>query len=127
MRDKLLYEYAVIRIVPRVERGEFVNAGVILFCRDAGFLKMLYEVNDQKIQALDPTADIQKLKDLLHAFEKVCCGEPNSGSISTLQLSDRFRWLTAQRSTMIQVSAVHPGLTDNPAEKLEQLFQELVL
>ena len=127
MQEKLLYEYAIIRIVPRVERGEFVNAGVILFCRDAKFLEMKYEVSHAKILALNPEADVDKLKNLLHAFEKVCCGEKGAGNIAELKIADRFRWLTAQRSTMIQVSQVHPGLTSNPEEKLEQLFMELVL
>lgn len=127
MPEKLLYEYAIIRIVPRVEREEFVNAGVILFCRDAKFLRMKYDVNDAKIFALNPEADIDKLKNLLYAFERVCCGEKGAGNIAELKMADRFRWLTAQRSTMIQVSQVHPGLAANPEKKLQQLFIELVL
>lgn len=127
MREKLLYEYAVIRIVPRVERCEFINAGVILYCRDARYLKMRYEVNENRIIALDPDADITKIRDLLKAFGKVCRGELEAGKIAELKIADRFRWLTAQRSTMIQVSEVHPGLTDDPQKKLEQLFQELIL
>ncbi len=127
MQKKLLYEYAVIRIVPRVERGEFINVGVILFCRDAKFLKMKYEVNSKKLLALNPKADIDKLDSLMHAFEKICCGETKAGSIAGLKMADRFRWLTAQRSTMIQVSEVHPGLANDPEKKLEQLFEQLVL
>lgn len=127
MQGRLLYEYAVIRIVPRVERSEFINAGIILFCRDAGFLKMQYEINDHKIHTLNPGADIPKLRSLLEAFQRVCNGEPGAGTISGLKIAERFRWLTAQRSTMIQVSEVHPGLTVNPDKKLLQLFTELVL
>lgn len=126
MQERLLYEYAVIRIVPRVERCEFINAGVILFCRDADFLQMKYEVSEKRILALNNGADTEKIKELLGAFEKICNGVRDSGNISLLKKADRFRWLTAQRSTMIQVSEVHPGLTINPAEKLEQLFAELV-
>jgi len=127
MQGKLLYEYAVIRIVPRVERGEFVNAGVILFCRDAKFLQMKYEVNEGRIRALNPEADIEKIKELMKAFENICCGQQGAGVISKLRIADRFRWLTAQRSTMIQVSEVHPGLTVDPQRKLNQLYDELVV
>lgn len=127
MQGKLLYEYAVIRIVPRVEREEFVNAGVILYCKDARFLQMEYEINESRILALNPKADVQKLKLLMMAFKKVCNGDTEGGSISRLNIPERFRWLTAQRSTMIQVSEVHPGLTNDPAKKLKQLFSELVL
>lgn len=127
MQGKLLYEYAVIRIVPRVERCEFVNTGIILFCRDAAFLKMQYEINDQKIRTLHPEADVPKLRSLLEAFDRVCQGAPGAGTISQLKIPERFRWLTAQRSTMVQVSEVHPGLTADPEKKLRQLFRELVL
>lgn len=127
MSGKLLYEYAVIRIVPRVEREEFINCGVILFCKKAAYLNMKYEVSRQKILTLHPAADIDKLRSLLEAFEKVCSGEQGAGKISELKIPERFRWLTARRSTMIQVSEVHPGLTGDPEAKLNQLFDELVL
>lgn len=127
MQEKLLYEYAIIRIVPRVERGEFINAGVILFCRDARYLGMRYVIDEPKVSALFPEIDLEKLKALLQAFEKVCCGSKNAGAIARATLADRFRWLTAQRSTMIQVSDVHPGLAADPEAKLEQLFKEMVL
>lgn len=123
----MLYEYAVIRVVPRVERGEYINAGVILFCRDAKYLEMLFDINEEKIACLHPQADLEKIKRLMNAFDKVCRGEQQASRIAELQLAERFRWLTAKRSTMIQVSEVHPGLTTDPAEKLRQLFNELVL
>lgn len=126
MQERLLYEYAIIRVVPRIERGEFINTGVILFCRDAAFLGMKYEINEKKILSLNPDADISKIRELLLAFERVCCGKPGASDISLLKIADRFRWLTAQRSTMIQVSEVHPGMTLDPEKKLEQLFDELV-
>lgn len=127
MPEKLLYEYAVIRIVPRVERGEFINAGVILYCRDAGFLEMKYEVNEKKILALFPDANLEKIKSTLKAFKKVCCSQAGSGAIGTLLPAERFRWLTAKRSTIIQVSAVHPGMSADPAAALEKLFNNIVL
>lgn len=127
MQGKLLYEYAVIRIVPRVERSEFINAGVILFCRDAQFLGMRYLVDEGKILAMHAESDIEKMKHLLNAFKDICMGKKEAGVIARAGMADRFRWLTAQRSTLIQVSDVHPGLTSDPNGKLEQLFKEMVL
>lgn len=126
MPGKSLYEYAVIRVVPRVERSEFVNAGVILFSRDLKFLGMKYVVDEKKIKMLDKDADILKIRELLEAFEKVCKGAENSGGIGAMIPADRFRWLTAMRSTLIQTSEVHPGLCNHPEKKLDQLFFELV-
>jgi len=127
MQGKFLYEYAIIRIVPRVERGERINAGIILFCKSKDFLGMLYEVNEAKILALEPTADIDKLKNFMAAFQKICCGEKGSGAIGSLKGAERFRWLTAKRSTLIQISKVHPGFTDDPEKQLKILFEKMVL
>ena len=127
MPEMMLYEYAVIRVVPRVERGEYINAGVMLFCRDAKYLEMRFEINDQKILCLHPHANLEKINRLMHAFEKVCNGDRGASKIAELQQAERFRWLTAKRSTIIQVSEVHPGLTADPAEKLRQLFNDLIL
>lgn len=127
MKGKLLYEYAVIRIVPRVERGEYINAGVILYCRDAGYLNMKYEVNEKKILTIDSNADIEKIRSMFTAFDKVCCGNENSGTIGSMNPAERFRWLTAKRSTIIQVSQVHPGLCKDPALELEKLYLHFVL
>ena len=126
MQEKLLYEYAVIRIVPRVERGEFLNAGVIFYCRDAGYLNLKYEVNSQKILMMDSKTDIDEIRSVLRGFEKVCCGNENSGLIGSLVPAERFRWLTAKRSAVVQVSQVHPGFCDDPAVELEKLYQNLV-
>lgn len=123
----LLYEYAVIRIVPRVEREEFINSGLILYCREARFLDIRYKVDRKKILALNPEADVQTLTELMVGIEKVCLGDKNGGEIAKLTIAERFRWLTAQRSAMIQVSPVHPGLTSDPKEKLNQLYRELIL
>ncbi|MCO6496323.1 MAG: DUF3037 domain-containing protein [Chitinophagaceae bacterium] len=127
MSEKPLYEYAVIRVVPRVERSEFVNAGVILFSKKASYIGMKYTIDEEKIKALYSEADIEKIKGLLEAFEKICYAEADSGPIGQLDIPERFRWLTAKRSTIIQTSDVHPGLCSNPEKKLQQLYNELVL
>src|SRR5690606_12398608 len=115
------------RVVPRVERGEFFNVGVVLYCRDAQFLGMRYLIDEQRILSMDASADIEKIKKLLNAFEKVCLGKKNGGAIAQAAIADRFRWLTANRSTIIQVSPVHPGLANDPEGKLEHLFRDMVL
>ena len=121
------FEYAVIRVVPRVEREEFVNAGVILFSLESRFLKALVQLDEQRLGALDPEADVSALRDHLRAFEKVCEGAEDGGPIAQMSQRERFRWLVSPRSTMIQVSAVHAGLCEKPEETLEQLFRRLVL
>lgn len=126
MSARQLYEYAIIRIVPRVERGERINVGIILFCTSQKYLGMLYEVNEERIRAIQPEADIDEIKNVLDGFEKVCCGVDNSGTIGALKPAERFRWLTATRSTLIQISEVHPGFTTNPVETLKTLFEKLV-
>lgn len=126
MSARQLYEYAIIRIVPRVERGERINAGVILYCASQKYLGMRYEINEHKIKALNMEADIEEIKNALEGFEKVCCGKDDSGPIGSLNAAERFRWLTAKRSTLIQVSEVHPGFTIDPEKKLNELFIKLV-
>lgn len=126
MQDKHLFEYAVIRIVPRPEREEFLNAGVVLYCADKKYLQMRYTINDQKLLAFYPEISIAELKAHLHAFEEVCCGKNAHSPISKLDNASRFRWLTATRSTMVQTSKVHPGLCDDPEETLVKLHEQLV-
>ena len=126
MPGKLLFEYAVIRVVPRVDREEFMNVGVIVYCRDQKFLQIKYELDAARLLAFAPYIDIAELEQRLQAFDKVCCGKPGGGPIGRLPLASRFRWLTAARSTIIQASAVHPGLTDDPALALEKLYDQLV-
>lgn len=127
MQDQQLFEYAVIRIVPRVEREEFINAGIILFCKKLNFLHVLYELNPQKIAVVDAECDIEELSAHLKAFESIATGEKTAGPIAQLSPPERFRWLTAQRSTIIQTSKVHPGLGEDPKKIISQLFQQLVL
>ena len=121
-----LFEYAVIRIVPRVEREEFLNAGVILYCKKQEFLGMKYTVNENRLLVLCPDCDPSEIRDYLESFEKVSKGGLYSGPIGQLPIAERFRWLTAIRSTVIQTSKVHPGYCDDASEKLESLFSQLV-
>jgi len=124
--ENKLYEYAVIRIVPRVEREEFINAGIILFCKKDKYLNCRYRLNVQKLLSLYDKADIRFIEENLHAFQCIAMGKESASSISGLEAPERFRWLTATRSTVIQASKVHPGLCFNHEETLEKLFREYV-
>ena len=126
MQDKYLFEYAVIRYVPKVEREEFINVGVILFCNELKFLGIRYELNTQKILALAPDTDLPELKSSLLSFARICEGDTSAGPIGSLPLAERFRWLTATRSTIVQTSQVHPGFCDNANEMLERVWREMV-
>ncbi|WP_207426215.1 DUF3037 domain-containing protein [Pedobacter sp. SYSU D00535] len=127
MQEKHLFEYAVIRVVPRVEREEFLNVGVVLFCAKQKFLKCMYSISASRIQALCNEIDLQELEANLQAFDRICQGGREAGPIGELSPPERFRWLTAARSTVVQASKVHPGLCAAPEQKLQQLFQQLVL
>ncbi|MET0466987.1 MAG: DUF3037 domain-containing protein [Chitinophagaceae bacterium] len=126
MQEKHLFEYAVVRVVPRVEREEFINAGIILYCRDRRFLGVLYSVDEQRLHALCPLLDIEELREHLRAFEQIALGSKEAGPIAKLDLAGRFRWLTATRSTVVQASKVHPGLCLDPGEMLIRLHSQLV-
>ena len=127
MQGKHLFEYAIIRIVPRVEREEFLNVGIILYCKDKKFLDTKYTINKERISVLCAEVDCHEVEKHLQSFEKIAKGEKAGGSIAALDLPSRFRWLTATRSTIIQTSKVHPGFTENPEATLEKLFNQLVL
>ncbi len=127
MQDKHLYEYAVIRVVPRVEREEFINVGVIVFCKRQRFIKALYTVDAAKLLALDPEIDASQLNLNLASFERIARGAKDGGPIALFEIAERFRWLTAIRSSVIQTSRPHPGLCNNMEEKTQQLFNDLVL
>ena len=120
------YDYAVIRVVPRVERGEQVNVGVILSCPDLGFLDARIEMDAAAVLALDPSADIESIRSNLAIIPSVCRGGPEAGPIGELPARGRFRWLVSPRSTIIQPSAVHTGRTSNPAACLDRLLDQLV-
>ena len=126
MPENHLFEYAVIRVVPRVEREEFINIGVILLCAKQKFLRCRIEINSARLQSLCPDLECDELYDYVRSFEKICAGGPPGGPIGSLSLAERFRWLTAARSTILQTSKVHPGLCVDPQEKMDQLFLEMV-
>jgi hypothetical protein len=127
MQGKHLFEYAIIRIVPRVEREEFLNMGIILYCKDLKFLNTKYAINKERIGALCAEVDCTEVDEHLQSFEKIARGDKDGGPIAALDIPSRFRWLTATRSTIIQTSKVHPGFTESPQATLEKLYTELVL
>jgi hypothetical protein len=127
MQGNHLFEYGVIRVVPRVEREEFLNAGVILYCREKGFLQMTFTLDEKRIRDFCEMLDMNELKEHFNAFEYICKGMAEGGPIAQLDIASRFRWLTAKRSTVVQTSAVHPGFCDDPGEMLHRLHGQLVL
>ncbi|NUR60762.1 MAG: DUF3037 domain-containing protein [Catenulispora sp.] len=120
------YEYSVLRAVPRVERGEFVNVGIVLYCQQLDFLGCFTRLDAARVLALDPAADVEGIEALLGAVTKVCCGGPESGPAGQDSLGRRFRWLIAPRSTVVQPGPVHTGLTVDPASDLERLVGALL-
>ena len=126
MPEPSSFDYAVVRVVPRVEREEFVNAGVIVFCLDQDFLGARVHVDEPRLKALWPDVDIDLVRQHLEAFPKVCAGDPAAGPIARLTRRERFHWLVAPRSTIIQVSPVHSGLCETAEQSLEQLFRRLL-
>lgn len=127
MPGKHLYEYAVIRLVPRVEREEFLNVGIILFSKDAKYLHCKYQINTNKLKLYSCELEEADFEQNLSAFEKICAGSKDGGPVAQWEIPDRFRWLTAQRSSSIQTSRPHNGFSDNLDKTLERLFVELVL
>ncbi|MFI6483963.1 DUF3037 domain-containing protein [Nonomuraea sp. NPDC050663] len=119
-----VYEYAVIRVIPRVERGELINAGVLLYCQPRDYLCARAELDAVRLRALDPVADVRAVRQALSAYELSCADE--QGPLSRESLGSRFRWLTAPRSTIVQAGPVHAGLTGDPAQELDRLFGKLV-
>lgn len=127
MQDRHLYEYAVIRVVPRVEREEFLNVGIVLFCKGKKFLQMAYHLEEAKLKLLSEDIDMEQLELNLKSFERICKGEKDGGPIAQLDIPSRFRWLTAVRSSVIQTSRPHPGMCCELEETLHRLFKEMVL
>ena len=120
------FSYAVLRVVPRVERGERFNAGVVVFCRQRGFLGAKVELDERRLTALAPDTSANDVRAHLEALAHVAAGDPDAGAIGALPASERFGWLVAPSSTIIQPSQVHTGLTDDPVATLDALFRELV-
>ncbi len=127
MPERASFEYAVLRIVPRVEREEFINAGVVLFCLEHDYLAARVHLDELRLRALSPASDIETVRRHLEAIPKICAGDPDAGPIARLSRRQRFHWLVAPRSTVIQVSPVHAGLCASPESALEDLFAELVM
>ena len=127
MQDRQLFEYALIRVVPKVEREEFLNVGIILYCRDRCFLGTKFTVDERKLKTLSEKLDIEEVRKHLQAFRQICAGDPSGGPIALLDIAARFRWLTATRSTVVQASRVHPGLCLDPQETLDELHRAMVL
>jgi hypothetical protein len=117
-----IFEYALIRVVPRIERGESLNAGVIVYSKSFRFLRTKIELDEPRLRALDPAADLTAVRAALRAFERAC----TEGPLAEQTLGERFRWLTAPRSAIVQPGPVHAGVTDAPAADLDRLFNNLV-
>jgi hypothetical protein len=123
-----VFEYAILRVAPRVERGELVNVGVVLFCRTRRFLGLRVELGDRQaaaLRALAPDVDFESVRSHLASIEAIVAGEPSAGPIAALDAPERFRWVTAPSSTIIQPSDVHGGVTDDPEASLQELFEKL--
>jgi len=127
MQENHLFEYAIIRVVPRVEREEFLNVGVIVYCKKPAFLQMMFTLDQSRLLLLYPQINIEDVQCHLNAYEQIGAGKPGAGPIAALDMASRFRWLTAKRSTVVQSSAVHPGLCKDPASTLARLHQQLVI
>ena len=121
MLDRVPYEYAVVRVVPRVDRDEFINAGVIVFAKQQRLLEARVDVDDDRLRALWPDVDVEAVRQHLNAIKKICTGDAAAGPIARMSQSERFHWLTTPRSTVIQTSPIRTGLSSN----LEQLPDEL--
>lgn len=126
MQQKHNYEYAIVRVVPAVEREEFVNAGVILCCKKEKFIQMKYHLCEEKILSLMPEADLVEIRKNLEAFRIIAAGEKQGGPIAALDEPGRFRWLTAVRSASIQTSRPHPGVCEDLEKTFHTLFAEMV-
>lgn len=120
------FSYAILRVVPRVERGERINVGVVVFCRPLDYLGARTQLDVERLRALAPGLDPEDVRPHLHAVERIAAGDPAAGPIARLDRTERFHWLTAPSSTVLQPSEVHTGLCDDPAAELDHLFAELV-
>ncbi len=126
MPENYLFEYAVIRVVPHVEREEFLNVGIVMYCAKLKFLKTKFELREERLRVLCDNLDFNELRNHTTSFEKICKGGDDAGPIGRLSMAERFRWLTATRSTVLQTSKVHPGLCQDADEMLERLFVQMV-
>ncbi|KRC36110.1 DUF3037 domain-containing protein [Acidovorax sp. Root219] len=121
-----VYDYAIVRVVPRVEREEFINAGVILSCQKSGFLQAAIALDEERLLAMDPHVDIDTVRRHLDAIVAICAGEAGCGPIAQLPFRQRFHWLTARRSAIIQTSPAHTGRCTDAAAALEHIMDRMV-
>jgi hypothetical protein len=121
------FDYAVIRVVPRVEREEFINAAVIVFCLEKRYLAAHVHLDEERLRALWPDADVELVREHLHAIERICDGDPDAGAIAKLSQRERFHWLVSARSTILQPSPVHTGLCDGTDGLLDSLAKQFLL
>jgi hypothetical protein len=126
MADRSAFSYAIVRVVPSAPRGESINVGVVLYARQHSFLAARIELDESKLSAIAPDADVGMVKEHLAAFVRVAEGDANAGPMAALEQSERFGWLVAPASTIIQTSPVHTGLCDDPRRALDELFDDLV-
>lgn len=124
---KVEYEYALVRLVPRVEREEFINIGVVLYCRKQRYADFFYHTDHEKWRALYANIDVQLVDAHLRSFKSICLGSPEGGDLADLEIAERFRWLAANRSTMVQCSPVHTGIAESIQETHQNLLNRLVL
>ncbi|WP_430413105.1 DUF3037 domain-containing protein [Kordia sp.] len=127
MQDKVTFEYAIVRFMPKVEREEFFNIGVIVFSKRKKYLDIKYHINPKKLEAFSCEITLEEVTKYLKAWESICKGAPHGGAIGEFEVSDRFRWLAASKSTMILCSPTHTGLCDNPQQELDDIFEKNVL
>ncbi|MFA1549415.1 DUF3037 domain-containing protein [Actinomadura chokoriensis] len=125
--EPTVFEYAALRVVPRVERGESMNVGVVVYCRALDYLGCRAHLDERRLLALDPTLDLEGVRSALKAVNAVCCGGEHAGQAARETPGTRFRWLTAPRSTIVQPGPVHAGLTDAPEAELDRLLHLLVM
>jgi hypothetical protein len=123
--ERTSFDYAIIRVVPRVELEEFINAGVIVFCLEKHFLEARVKVDEVRLKSLWPEIDVELVRDHLEAIPRICAGDPSAGPIAKLTQRERFHWLVAPRSTIIQISPVHSGICDTPQQALDRLFGDI--
>lgn len=127
MQDRVTYEFSVIRLMPRVEREEFLNIGVILFSKPLDYLDLCFKIDPEKILNFSSDVDIKVVTEYLEAWKLIASGDKSAGPIGQLETASRFRWLTASKSTIIQCSEVHPGLCYKPQVVLEDIYRRFVL
>lgn len=126
MSDRVRYLYSVLRLVPRIERGEAINIGLVMFCRPQRFLRVGFELDHERVHAFAPRIDAELIESRLETLARIAAGDPLGGPVAALDIGERFHWLTNISNTMIQPGEVHPGLTADAEQAFERLFTKLV-